>query len=114
MVIARALAARPELLVLDEPVSSLDAVVRAGVLELLRSVRDDDGVALVVVSHDLTAVAALTDELLVLHRGSVVERGPTARLLAAPATPVAAALLTPVPTAPDRGAVPLDPEEIDA
>ncbi|MCZ2839432.1 ABC transporter ATP-binding protein/permease [Modestobacter sp. VKM Ac-2985] len=81
VVIARALAAAPDLIVLDEPVSSLDAVVRAGVLELLRSVRAE-GVALVVISHDLAAVAALTDELLVLHHGAVVDRGATPAVLA--------------------------------
>jgi ABC-type glutathione transport system ATPase component len=98
VVIARALAARPRLLVLDEPVSSLDAVVRAGVLELLGSVRDD-GVALLVVSHDLSAVTALADEVLVLHRGAVVRRGAPAQVLAGvPAGPV------PEPAAPVRGA----------
>ncbi|WP_299951597.1 ATP-binding cassette domain-containing protein [uncultured Modestobacter sp.] len=97
VVIARALAAAPELMVLDEPVSSLDAVVRAGVLELLRSLRAE-GVALVVVSHDLAAVAALTDDLLVLHRGAVADCGGTpavlARLRRHP---------TPDPASPDRG-----------
>ncbi|TWH73164.1 ATP-binding cassette domain-containing protein [Modestobacter roseus] len=103
--IARALAAGPDLLVLDEPVSALDAVVRAGVLDLLRSVRAD-GVALVVVSHDLAAVAALTDELLVLHRGAVVDHGPTPAVLAALAH-------TPDPARPDRGgAAPPTLEEI--
>jgi peptide/nickel transport system ATP-binding protein len=106
VVIARALAARPDLLVLDEPVSSLDAVVRAGVLDLLRSLRAD-GVALLVVSHDLAAVEALVDEVVVLHRGAVVESGPTADVLRTPQHPVTAALVAaahaPTPT-PEPGA----------
>nr|WP_246405742.1 ATP-binding cassette domain-containing protein [Modestobacter versicolor] len=112
VVIARSLAARPDVLVLDEPVSSLDAVVRVGVLQLLRALRQE-GVALVVVSHDLAAVEALVDEVVVLHRGAVVERGPTAQVLRAPRHPVTAALVAaahparPTPE-PPHAAVPAD------
>ncbi|MCZ2814117.1 ABC transporter ATP-binding protein [Modestobacter sp. VKM Ac-2979] len=111
VVIARALAAAPDLIVLDEPVSSLDAVVRAGVLELLRSVRAE-GVALVVISHDLAAVAALTDELLVLHHGAVVDHGATPAVLAR-LRQEPPGRTTPDPARPDRDvAAPPSLEEI--
>ena len=105
VVIARALAARPTLLVLDEPVSSLDAVVRTGVLDVLRGLRAN-GMAMVVVSHDLTAIEALVEDVVVLHRGRVVEQGPTARVLARPRHPVteslvrARAITIPIPQPP--------------
>jgi peptide/nickel transport system ATP-binding protein len=110
VVIARALAARPDLLVLDEPVSALDAVVRAGVLDLLRSLRAD-GVALLVVSHDLAAVEALVDEVVVLDRGAVVESGPTARVLRDPRHPVTAALVAAAHPRPGVATVAARPRE---
>lgn len=82
--LARALAPRPAVLLADEPTSSLDLVLRERTLSLLRSVSDEVGVALVFVTHDSAAVAELCDELLVLERGRVVERGWTASRFSAP------------------------------
>ena len=95
--IARALAAEPRVLVLDEAVSALDVSVQAQVLNLLSDIRHDTGVGLVFVSHDLAVVRYVCDEVLVLHRGLVVEQGPTSRLLSAPEHPYTRLLLSSVP-----------------
>jgi peptide/nickel transport system permease protein len=96
VVIARALTANPRLLVLDEPVSSLDVSVRAGILELLTALRSD-GVALVVISHDLAVLERLVDRVLVMSEGRIVDSGPTRELLTDPAHPVTRELIEAVP-----------------
>jgi peptide/nickel transport system ATP-binding protein len=91
--IARALARRPEILVCDEPVSALDLSVQAQVLELLRGLQRDLGLAMVFISHDLAVIAAMSDEILVMRDGEVVERGTAARVLGEPQHPFTKALL---------------------
>jgi oligopeptide/dipeptide ABC transporter ATP-binding protein len=98
--IARALASDPELLVLDEPVSSLDAGVQGQILELIEALRARRGMAILLIAHDLSVVRRLCDRAAVLFRGVVVEEGPVAELLAAPAHPYTAALQAATP-APD-------------
>ncbi|WIB33944.1 ABC transporter ATP-binding protein [Curtobacterium sp. MCSS17_005] len=93
LAIARALATDPEVIVLDEPVTALDATVQDAVLRLLERLRDETGVAMVFVSHDLRAVGRMADDVLVVHRGAVVEHGPAAEVFARPAHPVTARLL---------------------
>ncbi|WIE73281.1 ABC transporter ATP-binding protein [Curtobacterium sp. MCJR17_020] len=93
LAIARALATDPEVIVLDEPVTALDATVQDAVLTLLERLRDDTGVAMVFVSHDLRAVRRMADDVLVVHRGAVVEHGAAATVFARPAHPVTAHLL---------------------
>lgn len=93
LAIARALATDPEAIVLDEPVTALDATVQDAVLRLLERLRDETGVAMVFVSHDLRAVRRMADDVLVVHRGAVVEHGPAAEVFARPAHPVTARLL---------------------
>jgi oligopeptide/dipeptide ABC transporter ATP-binding protein len=91
--IARALAPEPDVIFLDEPTSALDMSVRGEVLSLLGQLRERFGVAMVYVSHDLDAVQAIADHLLVMYLGEVVESGPAAGILTEPRHPYTQALL---------------------
>ena len=91
--IARALAADPDVLVLDEPVSALDPSVRERVLQLLLRLQRDRRLTMLFVSHDLDIVAAVADEVLVMQDGRIVEQGATADVFAAPRHPFTAELL---------------------
>jgi peptide/nickel transport system ATP-binding protein len=84
VVIARALACEPDLIVADEPVSMLDVSLRAGVLRLLAKLREERGLSLLYITHDLLSARVITDEILVLNRGRVVERGSTKEVLQHP------------------------------
>lgn len=95
--IARALAAEPQVLILDESVAALDVSIQAQVLNLLADIRDATRVSYILISHDLAVVRQLTDEALVLHRGTVVESGPTARVLDDPQHPYTQRLRASVP-----------------
>ncbi|MER7787468.1 ABC transporter ATP-binding protein [Streptomyces sp. NPDC097640] len=101
--IAMAIAARPKVLVLDEPTTGLDVITQRGVLDLLAALRDELGLAAVLVSHDLGVVAHMADEVAVLREGRVVEAAPTRRLFAAPADPYTRRLLASVPRLADSG-----------
>ncbi|KMS53570.1 ABC transporter ATP-binding protein [Novosphingobium barchaimii LL02] len=96
-VIARALALEPKVLLLDEPVSALDAVNRLHVLKLLRRLADERGIAQIFISHDLGSVAGIADRVAVLYRGQVVETGPAGALLANPSHPYTRKLLDSAP-----------------
>jgi ABC-type glutathione transport system ATPase component len=95
--IARALAAQPAILILDESVAALDVSIQAQVLNLLADIRDETHVSYILISHDLAVVRQLTDEAIVLHRGKVVERGRTARVLDHPEHPYTQRLRASVP-----------------
>jgi ABC-type glutathione transport system ATPase component len=84
--IARALAAEPSVLVLDEAVAALDVSIQAQVLNSLADIRDETGMTYLFISHDLAVVRQLTEELIVMDKGRVVERGETALVLDGPAT----------------------------
>lgn len=85
--LAKALANNPPVLLLDEPTTGLDASVAAGVLDLIRDLIDETGVAAVVVSHDFNVIEMLTRRCLVMHHGRVVEQGLTDQLLEDPQHP---------------------------
>ncbi|MGA6228142.1 dipeptide ABC transporter ATP-binding protein, partial [Streptomyces umbrinus] len=101
--IAMAIAARPKVLVLDEPTTGLDVITQRGVLDLIGALRDELGLAAVLVSHDLGVVAHMADEVTVLRSGRVVEAAPTGRLFAAPQDPYTRRLLASVPRLDDEG-----------
>ncbi|MFI8101935.1 dipeptide ABC transporter ATP-binding protein [Streptomyces sp. NPDC086023] len=112
--IAMALACEPRLLVADEPTTALDVTVQAQILDLLHGLREERGLALLLVTHDVGVAAESVDELLVMRSGAAVERGPVADVLAAPEHPYTRALLGAVPRldAPRRrpaAAVPVPP-----
>lgn len=91
--IARALAPDPELLVLDEPTSSLDLSVRGEILSLLQRLQEEFHVAFVLISHDLEAVRVCADDVIVMYLGQVVEEGTAAQVFGSPAHPYTQALI---------------------
>jgi len=97
--IARALATDPDLLVCDEAVSALDAHHRAAILALLARLKRERGLALLFVTHDLAAAAAVAERIAVLEAGRIVEQGPTGDVLRAPRHPHTRALLAARPAA---------------
>jgi oligopeptide/dipeptide ABC transporter ATP-binding protein len=97
VVLARALVLEPEFLVADEPVSMLDVSVRAGVLNVMREVRDTMNLAAVYISHDLALVRYVCARTLVMYLGRVVEDGPTEQVVRAPQHPYTKALVKAVP-----------------
>jgi oligopeptide/dipeptide ABC transporter ATP-binding protein len=97
VVIAAGLALEPTLLIADEPVSMLDVSIRADILNLLGTLARDQGIAVVMITHDLSTVAAYADRIAVMYLGRIVEHGPTREVLASPQHPYAQALLSVVP-----------------
>ncbi|VXB66168.1 ABC transporter ATP-binding protein [Frigoribacterium sp. 9N] len=95
--IAMAIAARPKLLVLDEPTTALDVVTQSAVLELIRDLAVELGMAIVLVSHDLGVVSTMADEIAVMHEGRIVEHAPTASLFADPQHEYTRELLATIP-----------------
>jgi len=103
VVIAAALALEPRVLVADEPVSMLDVSIRADILNLLRALAVEQGIALVMITHDMSTVAAYSDRIAVMYLGHIVETGPALQVLRSPRHPYTEALLSVVPVPhPDR------------
>ena len=95
--IARALILGPTVLVADEPTSALDVTVKAQVIGLLKKLQHEMGLSMLFISHDLSVIRSLTDTVVVMYRGRVVEEAPTARLFATPQHPYTRALLDAIP-----------------
>ncbi len=95
--IAMALAAVPELLVLDEPTTGLDVTTQAHILDLLREIQEHLGMAMLYISHDIGAIARVCDRLAVMYTGQIVEDGPIAEVFGRPVHPYTRGLLSSVP-----------------
>jgi peptide/nickel transport system ATP-binding protein len=95
--IARAIITRPKLVVADEPVSALDVSIRAQILDLFAELNQKLGIAYLFITHDLTVARAISDEVLVMHDGKIVERGKTNEVLDHPQSEAAKALVTAAP-----------------
>ncbi len=97
VMIAMALACRPKLLIADEPTTALDVTIQAQILDLIKSLQDDEGMSVLFITHDMGVVAEIADRTVVMYRGKAVETGPTARIFSDPAEPYTRALLASVP-----------------
>ncbi|MGH9246287.1 MAG: ABC transporter ATP-binding protein [Acidimicrobiales bacterium] len=109
--IARALVLEPQLVICDEPVSSLDVSVQAQILNLLEDMKARYGLTLIFIAHDLAVVKNVSDRVMVMYLGKVCEVGPPDTLFAAPAHPYTAALLASIPI-PDPDAAPVDEDDL--
>ena len=98
VMIAIALAAEPEILIADEPTTALDVTVQAQILELLDRLRQERGMAVLLITHDLGVVAGRADDMCVMYAGQIVERASTRQVFAAPAHPYTRGLFGSVPT----------------
>jgi peptide/nickel transport system ATP-binding protein len=97
-VIAMALACDPKLLIADEPTTALDVTIQAQILDLLRKLRGELGLAVILITHDLGVIADLVDDVMVMYAGKVVETAPVRTLFAAPKHPYTRGLLRSVPS----------------
>ena len=97
VVIAMAIACDPDVIIADEPTTALDVTVQAAILELLLSLRDRLGTAIVLITHNMGVVADMADRVVVMYRGNIVEQAPARRLFAEPRHPYTRALLDAVP-----------------
>ncbi|MDG2306687.1 MAG: ABC transporter ATP-binding protein [Candidatus Binatia bacterium] len=103
VMIAMALASRPKLLIADEPTTALDVTIQAQILDLLRSLQRDLGMAILLITHDVGVVNELADRVLVMYAGRIAEEGQRREVLAAPGHPYTRGLLRSLPGVVERG-----------
>jgi oligopeptide/dipeptide ABC transporter ATP-binding protein len=97
VMIAMATACRPKLLIADEPTTALDVTIQAQILALLRELKTELGMAILLVSHDMGVIASMADRVLVMYAGSIVETGGVARIFESPRHPYTRLLLSSIP-----------------
>src|SRR6476646_10452941 len=97
VMIAMALSCKPELLIADEPTTALDVTIQAQILELIRTLKQETGTSVIMITHDLGVVAGMTDRILVMYAGRVFESAPTMELFERPSNPYTIGLLRSVP-----------------
>jgi len=97
VMIAMALACRPDILIADEPTTALDVTVQAQIFDLLRELQRDKGTAILLITHDMGAVAEMADRVMVMYAGRVIEQGTTAQVLGAPGHPYTQGLIACLP-----------------
>lgn len=109
VLIAMALCCRPKLLIADEPTTALDVTIQAQILELLRQLRDDTDMSLVLITHDLGVVASLSNRIAVMYGGLLMEEGLTSEIFDTPRHPYTRALLQAIPKPQTGGKTRLEP-----
>jgi len=98
VMIAMALACQPDLLIADEPTTALDVTIQAQILELIKDAQQELGMAVLLITHDLTMVEKIADTVNIMHQGRIVESGPTTEILTSPSDPYTIHLLNSVPS----------------
>jgi peptide/nickel transport system ATP-binding protein len=97
VMIAMALACRPKLLIADEPTTALDVTIQAQILELIKTLQEEEGMSVLFITHDMGVVAEIADRTVVMYNGEQIETGPTDTIFASPQRPYTKALLSAVP-----------------
>jgi len=97
VVIAMALACKPSVVIADEPTTALDVTIQAQILELMQSLQDEMGMAIILITHDLGVIAEMCDDVVVMYAGRVAEVGPVTQIFAAPSHPYTRGLLASIP-----------------
>ncbi len=96
--IAMALCCEPSLLIADEPTTALDVTIQAQIMSLLRELKKDIGMSIILITHDIGLVASMADRVIVMYAGQIIEEGPVRELFASPRHPYTKALLATVPS----------------
>ncbi|MBO4337265.1 MAG: ABC transporter ATP-binding protein, partial [Lachnospiraceae bacterium] len=99
VMIAMALACEPDILIADEPTTALDVTIQAGILELMKNIQKKEGMAIIMITHDLGVVAQLCDEVMVMYAGSICEKGTAEDIFYHPKHEYTKGLLASIPTA---------------
>ncbi len=111
VMIALALAAKPKLIIADEPTTALDVTIQAQILELMKNIKDKTGTSFVFITHDMSVVAGYCDRVLVMYAGKIVEQAYTRRLFSTPSHPYTQGLLQSIPrldTSTDSPLIPIE------